>query len=48
MFTIYHHFNNSHLFKSGFLIGAGMAFIISGTLNLLFGTYYMIKYSFEK
>jgi hypothetical protein len=47
MYTIYNHFNNHHLFRSGFLIGSGIAFIISGSIYLLFGSYYMIKYGFE-
>jgi hypothetical protein len=48
MYTIYNYYNNNHLFKAGFLIGAGFAFMISGTINLFFGSYYMIKHGFFK
>ena len=48
MYTIYNNFKNHNLFRSGFLIGDGIAFLISGSLNLLFGSYYMIKYGFDK
>ncbi len=48
MRTIVDLYKNNNLFKAGFLIGAGFAFMISGTINLLFGSYYMIKHSFLK
>ena len=48
MLTIYHYYNNNHLFKAGFLIGAGIAFMISGTVLSLLGSYHMINYGFEK
>lgn len=48
MRTIYNYYNNNNLFKAGFLIGAGFAFMISGSLMSLLGSYNMIKYGFEK
>jgi hypothetical protein len=47
MTTIYHYYNNNNLFKAGFLIGAGLAFMISGTMFSVLGSYHMIKYGFE-
>jgi len=46
MLTIYHYYKHNNLFKAGFLIGAGFAFVISGSIMVLFGNYNIIKYGF--
>ena len=46
MHTIYHYYNSNNLFKAGFIIGAGFAFMISCSLMSLLGIYIMINYGF--
>ncbi len=48
MYTICNYFIHNKLFKAGFLIGAGLAFTICGSVIMLLGNYQIIKYSFEK
>lgn len=37
MYRIYDYYNNNHFFKIGFLIGAGVAFVISGIMFINIG-----------
>lgn len=37
MYKFYQYYNNNNYFKSGFLIGAGLAFTFSGTIFVLIG-----------
>jgi hypothetical protein len=39
MHTIYHYYQHNNLFRAGFLIGAGVAFMISGATSMLFSYY---------
>ena len=48
MYTIYHYYNHNNLFKAGFLIGSGFAFMFCGSMFVLLGNYSVIKYGFEK
>lgn len=48
MHTIYHYYNNNNLFRAGFLLGSGFAFMICGSIMSVLGSYNMIKYGFEK
>ena len=41
MYTIVDYFNNNNLFRAGFLIGSGLAFMISGAISIWFS--YLIK-----
>jgi hypothetical protein len=44
MYTIVDCFNNNNMFRAGFLIGAGVAFIISGATSIWFGYYITNKH----
>ena len=44
MYTIVDYFNNNNIFRAGFLIGAGVAFMISGATSILFSYYITNKY----
>ena len=43
MYKIRDYYNNSNLFRVGFLIGTGLAFIISGSIIIILGFNNMIK-----
>jgi hypothetical protein len=48
MYSVFHLYKNNNLFKAGFLIGSGFAFMLSGSIFVMTGGYSIIKYGFQK
>lgn len=48
MYKFHDYYNNNNLFKEGFLIGSGFAFIISGSICILIGALKIINNGLEK
>lgn len=41
-------YKNNNLFRSGVLIGSGLAFMLSGSIFVIVGGYTIIKIGFQK
>ncbi len=47
MYTIVDYFNNNNIFRAGILIGAGVAFMISGATSIWFSYYITNKHFYD-
>ena len=47
MYTIVDYFNNNNIFRAGFLIGFGVAFMISGATSIWFSYYIKDKHFYN-
>lgn len=48
MHTIINFYKNNNMFKAGFLIGSGLAFMLAGSIFVLIKGYTMIKMDCKK